>query len=373
MKRIVCMLLICFTLGIARAEQNPVLVIANAGDRYDTRLLYLMQDFALLHPEVRIELREISDYDEVFRQLEAGELDIVGFYRRQYLEAAARGLLAPLDREAEPASLLADGTYLDFRPYLEYEGKLYGMPRQWLRSRFYLNEELAQECGFTLPNAPYGWEELLYAAQEADFSQAAGVYLVCDNPACPYLLHQFFSRQYHETGTVCFEDEELRRELAAYKELYRMGLIGERLKEPVSRQILRIRGSVHGRYIFPPYDGEVVSFYTISLAQNSKNRALAEEFFCLYAGVENQSRVRLGAEGEMVLSDPSVYNVFNSSDYDEEMRIWAFDTMIEGENPGDFIMQCIDSGVMRAYLNDQISQDTLIIRLQEIMDAQLEK
>lgn len=373
MKRLVCIVWICcLAFSLARAENTPGLVIVNVGGEQDARLCELLWEFTEKHPAVRVVLRQVEEHETLLAMLEAGEADIVGLYRRQYLEAAEKGLLLPLDSASAPACLLADGTYLNFRPYLTYNGQLYGMPRQWLRSGFYLDEQLAEACHFVLPNAPYGWQDLLYAVRSADIEPEAGVCLTCDNPDCPYLLRQFLSRQYHEKGWVCFEDETLRDELAAYKSLYRMGLIAENLLAVDVELLLPRQNSMkHYRQIAAPCDGEIVSLYMISAAKNSRNRALAEEFLAMYAGAVNQNRAHLGDESAMLLANPSGYDTQTPCEYSEEMRIRAFDTMIAGENPGDFIMQCIKSGSMRAYLEDQITQDEMIAQLQAIMDAQM--
>ena len=355
---LIAVILLSFNSKVCASKAEDVFYIANVGGLYDVRMKKAIEELGEKWPQVLIRL-EKSKADE--------DADIICLYYSDYLQAINEGSIQELDERF--SALVSDEIYFDFAEYLEIDEKLYGLPISWRRTQFFINGELAEKCGFDIPNSPYGFEELLYKLEE--LKNTENVYLMRDCLKYPYLVNSYVCYQYYRNGKVDFQNDDFRRELTAFKELYNKGVIIDNL-EKVDAEFLITTNGQDAELILPPVWGEstyeLADVYVMCINSGSKNTLIAEDFFEIWMDPEIQNSLQEWDYDTNLLqrTDPGK-TVMNGVAVDE-YRAWAFDTMIPRNDLQGFVKKCVNDAMIYDYLNDNMSQDELIWLLQEAVD-----
>ncbi|MBD2462909.1 ABC transporter substrate-binding protein [Oscillatoria sp. FACHB-1407] len=142
---------------------NPVVLKMSgwgASPAEQTLLNQVLRDFEAEHPHIRVRFEQIADqYMDVLKTRLIGDAAPDVFYL-DALEAPflmSQGVLEPLDPHITPDFDLADFEETLLEPFT-YEGRIYGLPKDYSTLALFYNTEAFAEAGLTRP--PQTWEEL---------------------------------------------------------------------------------------------------------------------------------------------------------------------------------------------------------------------
>ncbi len=377
MKKPLIYLLLCviiFTPLQAAFSAQETFTILEFYMRKDGRFTYAMEQMKRLHPELSVRTVEQSDSSYILSMLSGtSEIDIVNLYQKQLLENARAGTLLALDTVPQIAEALAESKWLPFEHLLSYDGHLYGIPDYFFVSLNHFNEAAAAECGFQLPQYPYTWQDILLAAQKADWTKEGTLALIRTNTAYPRFLSDYIAYQYAKTGTVNLYTEEFKEALISFKALAQLGAVVDWGTE-MGKCIWSGQGdNLVKNPVIGQCPGVTVDMYAFGIPKDSKNLAYAIDFLCTYISTECQIKSYAYVEN-MFLEDASGYLLppYESPPQEdqEELRAFIASHWQRSFDVAEFIRYLNDTQIAAQYFQDDSNMP--LDRLLKLMQSKVE-
>lgn len=157
------------------------------------------------NPNVTIEV-QVTGWDEYWTKLEAaasgGELpDIFWMHTNEFVKYASNNMLVDVTNLYEG---VADAGYSNFPEGLvknfTYDGKLYGVPKDWDTIGLAYNKEIFDKAGVKYPDDTWTWDTLVEAAKT--IKEKTGIY----GFAAPYDDQQGFLNTIYQAGGFTVAD-----------------------------------------------------------------------------------------------------------------------------------------------------------------------
>ncbi len=155
--------------------------------------------YTKINPNVSIEV-QVTNWDEYWTKLEAaasgGDLpDLFWMHTNEFVKYASNGMLVDVTNlfqgvadagyDKFPAGLVANVTY---------DGKIYGVPKDWDTIGLAYNKELFDKAGLKYPDDTWTWDTLVEAAKT--IKEKTGIY----GFAAPYDDQQGFLNTVYQAG-----------------------------------------------------------------------------------------------------------------------------------------------------------------------------
>ncbi|WP_254566160.1 ABC transporter substrate-binding protein [Oscillatoria sp. HE19RPO] len=187
----------------------------------------LLRDFEATHPHIKVRYEVITDqYSDVIKTRLIGDAAPDIFYL-DTLEAPLlmhRGVLEPLNRYITPEFDLKD-----FQPAMlnafKYEGKIYGLPKDFSTLALYYNTEFFQEAGLSEP--PKTWAQLQEYSEKLTVRrnrdrriQRYGYGMVPELTRQAFVIHAFGGQFVDRKGFAAFAQPKALKGLAPVIEQY---------------------------------------------------------------------------------------------------------------------------------------------------------
>jgi len=130
----------------------------------------MVADYVKDHPNVSIEVQTVN-WDEYWTKLEAAATsktlpDIFWMHTNEFMKYATAGKLADVTKLYEDSNYYANNFPSGLIKNFSYEGKMYGVPKDWDTIALAYNKDLFNQAGVSYPDDTWTWETVIDAAQK---------------------------------------------------------------------------------------------------------------------------------------------------------------------------------------------------------------
>jgi multiple sugar transport system substrate-binding protein len=211
--------------GGSAAPSSSLRLMGWASSPEEDRLLNeVLADFMRQHPSIQVKFEPVPEYaTKLQTDLAAGTAADV-FYVDSLLapDLMKRGLLLELDAYIQRDAVDTADFYPNLLRAFRWQGKTYGLPKDWSSLALVWNADLAREAGIDTP--PATWDELRAAAGSLTNKgkQVFGAVTPPELPRFGAFVHQAGGRLLSEDGTkIALNSPEGLQALELYYGLYR--------------------------------------------------------------------------------------------------------------------------------------------------------
>lgn len=122
------------------------------------------------HPDIDIQIEETTFKDH-FTKLETqaqGQVmpDIFTMNGPNFVKFVSNGVLEPLDEHMDKLNFKKEDFPKGLIDLYTYEGKLYGIPKDWDLTALFYNKEIFDQAGVEYPNENWTWDDFVKAAEK---------------------------------------------------------------------------------------------------------------------------------------------------------------------------------------------------------------
>ena len=193
----------------------------------ESRLLEeVLQDFQARFPNIAVKWEPVAQqyFEKLQTDLAAGTAaDVFYVDSMPAPDLMARGVLLPIDDNMAQAGVKAEDFYPGLIQAFQWEGRTYGLPKDWSSLATVYDPRAFEEAGIAAP--PATWDELRSVAQALlDATGQPPIILPPDFARFIAFLYQAGGAVLGPDGSVAIDSPETRRALDYYYGLYQDGL-----------------------------------------------------------------------------------------------------------------------------------------------------
>lgn len=157
--------------GSKQSENNEEAVRIAMWDTNQEKVMKeIVADFEKENPDIKVQI-EMASFKDHFTKLEtqsSGSVmpDIFFMNGPNFIKFASNNVLEPIDDLVENKEIDLSNIPESLIDLYTYEGKLYGLPKDWDLTALWYNKEIFDNAGVSYPTNEWTWEDLKNAADK---------------------------------------------------------------------------------------------------------------------------------------------------------------------------------------------------------------
>ena len=309
--------------------ESATLTVVNLSDK-DEHFKTALTLFKEKYPDVNVVTRSIHDYRIVATEMMGGNegIDLIGLQDSMMSTSAAILLKsgALLDLNQFDTLVAAKAQFRDIFGPVTIGGKWYAVPNYYSQHPWRVNETLAAEIGWDIPDGHWSWDDFMLLADKVRaWNETADSHIFLlqdDNALLPYFFLEYQANHIDAlSGKADYQSESYIRLLTMWKQLNNDQLICTSNNTATNtmqkntllyacRTVLPAMGK--DKYIYPPTESKnshypVYAISCIALNANSPYIEQAVYFLACYMTPEAVSQDYYWNNGQY-LKDRTMYN-----------------------------------------------------------------
>ncbi len=128
----------------------------------------LLASFEKTHPHIKVRYIHTSDFESKLRTMMAGDIAPDVFYMpaESFEIYARKNTLLDLDSLVKETNFDVSDFFPQVLRAFKYQGKLYGIPKDFTTQVMYYNKDLFDKAGVPYPTRDWTWDDMLDAARK---------------------------------------------------------------------------------------------------------------------------------------------------------------------------------------------------------------
>lgn len=168
------------------AAKEPVALTFTVWDANQHPVLQeIAKEFEKIHPDIKVDV-QLVPHKQYWTKIEAaasGNMlpDMMWMNGPRFIKYASAGMLLPVDEWVKKDSLDMGKYPKGLVDLYTYEGKLYGMPKDWDVTALWYNKKLFDQAKVSYPTNDWTWQDMMDAAGKIT-DKNKGVYGIAAKP-----------------------------------------------------------------------------------------------------------------------------------------------------------------------------------------------